>query len=110
MKQTLATPMPKPIVASLDEMFVKPVAQKTVFKTPAKAKKTTTPKEQNTAASSDFKTTEASVKNSSSGQPSLASAKSNFSSQGQYSAKGTYSNGRPRNFYNPPHKVLKQLQ
>jgi hypothetical protein len=33
-----------------------------------------------------------------------------YSAKSSFSGKGTYSNGRPRNFYNPPHKVLKQLQ
>lgn len=51
--------------------------------------------------------TEASLKSAA----SASNLKGQLSSaKGSYSGKGTYSNGRPRNFYNPPHKVLKQLQ
>ena len=46
--------------------------------------------------------------------PSLKAAASASSLYGQnssgkyrYQGKGNFTNGRPRNFYNPPHKVLK---
>ena len=84
-------------------------SEKPSFSTPAKAKKPQNQKADTTASSSAFtdKNTEASLKSAAS---TSALKGQHSSAKGSYSAKGTYSNGRPRNFYNPPHKVLKQLQ
>ena len=83
--------------------------EKPSFATPAKAKKPQNKKADTTAASSAFTdmNTEASLKSAASASNLKGQHRS---AKGSYSGKGTYSNGRPRNFYNPPHKVLKQLQ
>jgi len=84
-------------------------SEKPTFATPAKAKKPQNKKADTTAATSAFTDlkTDASLKSGA----STSNLKGHHSSaKGNYSGKGTYSNGRPRNFYNPPHKVLKQLQ
>lgn len=83
-------------------------SEKPSLSTPTKAKKQKNEKVQ-TTASSNFteQNTEASLKSAASASNSKGQ---HSSAKGNYFGKGTYSNGRPRNFYNPPHKVLKQLQ
>ena len=73
--------------------------------TPYKPKK----KQEAIQADSGEKTTDSSQKTGVTGGSSKNS-KQTDSNKSRYKGRGTYPNGRPRNFYNPPHKVLRHLQ